>query len=636
MALETSVSVAIDLESNAPQIAGDSAAALEAMKDAISASRSELAGMNKALRDLRGGGVESAGAVKQLKEQIAATKASIAQQTAAFVKAGGSFKDVKKPIEESRGSIAKWLASISGLPGPVGSVVGKLGGLGRVMAVGVAIAFAAALVAVAAAAAHAAMSLAGFALQAANARRNEELQLQGLSKYRNFWAEMVPGFRRAADSSGFLQKQLDEVAASSSLGRDRISEMQAELYRAGLRSGNLQAALEGLAIAESTQGAEGAAQFKARALGAALYGGSVKKVSDDIKARLGGVAKAQMLSLDVQTRKLRENMNLLFKSLRIEKLLEGISVITSMFSQSTAAGRALKAMIDGFFQPLIDSASGASIYVKRFFQGVVIAALKFGMAVLVVRNYLRDTFGDSEWWKSLDKGRLMVNLGSIAFYTLAGAVLAGVLVLGLMAAAMLAVMAPVIVLGAALYGLVQVGKDVWGWFKATSWTDIGLAIPRGIANGIKSGIGWVIDAMKEMALKPMFEFKARMGIRSPSRLAYGVSLNVPKGTALAYRAGIPEVKGAARQMAEASEAGMRAGTRNPGDFEAPMPARREPLTPGGAASGGGKPALHLTVPITDGAIVVSGARDPDAVAKEILMQVEERVVNIARQLGASL
>ena len=43
------------------------------------------------------------------------------------------------------------------------------------------------------------------------------------------------------------------------------------------------------------------------------------------KARFGGVAKAQMLSLGVQSKKLRENFQQLFSGLKIERFLEALA-----------------------------------------------------------------------------------------------------------------------------------------------------------------------------------------------------------------------------------------------------------------------------------------------------------------------
>jgi hypothetical protein len=631
------ISVAIELESNAAAVAKGDAEALAALQGRIEEGSAALGNMNKALRLLKGGGDASQATIKKLKEQIATTKATISANTRAFVEGGGSFAKLKQPVESSKGLLEKWVAKLRGLPGPLGQVGAKLGGLGSALAVGAIVGVAAALVAVTAAATAAAAAVFKFGLAAADARRNEELQLEGLSKYQNFWAQMVPGFHRAADSAGFLQTQIDEVAASSALSRDRIAGMQAELYRAGLRSGNLQAALEGLAIAESTQGAEGAAQFKARAIGAALYGQSVKRLSDDIKARLGGIAARQMLSLDVQSRKAHESINALFKDLKIERLLSGLAAITDSFSQSNARGRALKAIIDVLFQPLIDFIDNHSILFKRFFQGIIIGALQLGIVVLKLRNWFLDTFGNSEILKGIDTQRLAVDAGRFAFFALASAVLltgaAFGLLIGLIGVGVAQIVAVAGAIGYAIGALIDGAKSAVNWFQKTAWVDIGLAIPRGIAAGIKSGVGLAVDAIKGMAESVKNSFLSAMRIRSPSRWGFENALQLPRGISLGYRAGEPMVRTSAARLGDASKQGLLASyAADTAGSAAPMslPYEQPRGERGAATAKGGDTTVH----VAEGAIQVHGVSDPVAAAREAMLLLEERIVHTARAMGA--
>ena len=236
--------------------------------------------------------------------------------------------------------------------------------------------------------------------------------------------------------------------------------------------------------------------------------------------------------------------------------------------------------------------------------------------------------------------------GTAAFFILVSAVALAAVVAGVLAAALGFVVAAIFAVGYGIAGAVDFIVSnfdrviKYALFLPSAFYDAGASIAHGIANGIRSGIGDAISAMKELALRPLQEFKARMGIHSPSRLAFAVSANVPKGTALAYRAGIPEVKSSARQMAEATEDGMRAGSKKqsaePPETRArlapPAAAEREPLQRGGARQAPAAPTINM--PIAEGAINVHGVSDPAAAAHEIIMQVEERIINVARQLGA--
>lgn len=629
---DATASFAIDLESNVAGVALESAAALEELRDSIQADTAALGNMNKALRQLQGGAAVDIQTVRQLKAQIAATKATVAQNTQAFVQSGGSFRKLKPAVQEA-GTSLKELGTVTKLlPAPLQSIGGKLSGLGGAAGIFAAstVALTVALVALAAAALAAGASLVGFAIATADARRSEELRLQGLSKYRNFWSEMVTGQRRAADSSSFLQQQLDAVAGSSALGRDQLAGMQAELYRAGLRSGNLQAALEGLAVVESAQGKEAADAFKARAIGAALYGTSVKKLSDDVKARLGGIAKAQMLSLDVQTRKLKENVAGLFRDIKIEKLLEGISVIASMFSQSTASGRALKALIDTLLQPLLDSLPGSTLVVKRFFQGLTIAALKFAIGVLVIRNYLRDTFGGSEFLKNMNLTEAAVMAGKVAFGLLATAVIAGVVAFTLLGVAVALVAAPFVIAGIAAYKLVTALVGVYNYIANMSWGELGTLIVRGMVAGLTGGTSELVVAMTNLAGKAMKAFRDKLEIKSPSRVAFRDMMQVTHGAVIALRTGTPNVERGAERMARATSNGMRRGAAsNVFDFEQAREARAA-----GAQGGAARQASAVHVTIAPGAVVIHGVTDPEAAAERAVLLLEEKIVKAAHAMGA--
>lgn len=635
MAKGASETFALDLESNIAGVALEGAEALEELRDSIALDTAALGNMQKAMRQLQGSAAVDIGTFKQLRAQIAAQKATIAQSTSAYVQAGGTFKALKKPALDAEGGFRALAKGAAEAPGPLGDMGTKLNSIlkltaGGAIAGGI-VAIVAAMGLLVAASLAAGASLVGYAIAMGDARRSEELRLQGLSKFRNFWAEMVPGMRRAADSSTFLQTQLDAVADSSALGRDRIGEMQAELYRAGLRSGNLQAALEGLAIAESTQGAEGAAQFKARAIGAALYGGSIKKVSDDIKARLGGIAKAQLLSLDVQQRKLHENIARLFKDIKLEPLLQAVHAVVEMFSQSTAGGRALKALIDGLVQPLIDGVGVAAPFVKRFFQGMIIAVLTFGIAILRVRNLLRDTFAGSKLLGDLDLTKTAVYLGAGAFGFMAAMVLVSVA----------AVAAFVGVFALAAYGVYRTLTAVFsfiagvqalaGFLAGPAWEKGGRAITRGIAAGITGGASDVILAITSLAGDALKAFKLKLGIASPSRAAFKATLEVPRGSVNALKQGGPMIRNAARDMAAAADDGMKAGfAANDNGAATGIAAPDSPKQ--GAASAA--TAIHVVVEA--GAIVVSGTSDPSAAAEEALMKLEDRIVHAARAMGGGM
>jgi hypothetical protein len=628
------VTFAMKLDSNVAQTATSDASALEQLKEALTADIERLREMQKAYRNLKGSASANSETLKSLKDQITASKASISSSTEKLVGMKGAFDKLPKPIVASQGALNRMMLGARDAKSPMQELTEKLGGMrtllgGGVIAVGL-VAIAAGMTAVATAAGVATVALLGYAIAAADARRSDTLRLEGLSKHRNYWLEMVTGQRRAADSASFLQTTIDRVAAASPLARDRISEMTGELYRAGLRSGNLQAALEGLVIVESTQGQEAAAAFKARALGAALYGTSIKKLSDDVKARLGGIAKSQMLSLDVQQRKLRENLQLLFKDVKIEGFLKALNSLTELFSQSTASGRALKAIVDTLLSPLIGSLEFLAPLAKRFFQGFVIAALQMTIVILKVRNTLRDIFKGSKFFENMDLSKMALYAGMAAFGAVATVVLVTAAAFGTLAA----------MAGVVTYAIYQVGKPfAWAiaqgakliaWVDGVKWTALGTTITSGIAAGIRAGVGAVIDAMRNMGSDAIKAFKQKLGIKSPSRVAFAAALEVPRGARLALDAGRPQVQAAAQRMASAAEEGMRAGGMAPQEARRSFTVPAAAPAPRAATASAAAPSrvINFTGPIN----VQSDSKDPDVLKRSL----REALSEIIEQEGVML
>lgn len=647
MASNESLVWALELDESALTSGANAGAdAVEALKESIQGGVEELRAMQAAMRNLKGSALASDETIKGLKDRIAATKATVSGNTLELLKQDGAFKKSVKPVNKltedtkklgtatknNADALKKQLApalsktqqNIESFGPKLGGLLNGMGSLRALVTAGIAagiMAVSVAMVALAGAVVGATASLLGYAIAQADARRSDLLRLEGLSKVRNHWLEMVTGQRRAADSAGFLQQAIDGVAAGSALSRDRIGEMTSELYRAGLRGGNLKAALEGLAIVESTQGKESAEQFKARALGAAIYGTSIKKLAADVKTRLGGTARAQMLSLDVQQRKMKESISHLFDGIKIEKFLEALSKITELFSQNTAIGRALKVVIETMFQPMIDGIGIAGPLAKKFFQGFVIGALYTVIAILKVKNYLRDMFGGSDFFAKMDLAKTTLYIGMGAFFALAAAIGAVTLALGVCAVAAFVLSLPFILIGTAvgfaLTKLYQASK----FMADLDWLKAGADIVRGIANGIRGGVGWVAQAMTDLASSAMVSFKKKLGIASPSKVAFGLALNVPKGIAQAQDAGRGMVRDSAARMASASEEGMRAGAPT-GSYGAPSGAS--------SARGSAKPSVSVTIEN----LTIGNGQSEASVKESLLEAVETIFARVAISMGA--
>lgn len=612
-----------ELEGNG-DAALEQADALEKLREKLVADTAALSEMNKAFRALKGSAHAGGEGFKRLKDQIAAQKASIANAHAGFLKLGGDFKNLKKPTQDTRSGFEQLMNSAKSTQGPIGKLTAgleklkSLGGRGAIAAGYVAIA--AAFLALASAAVVATAALFKFGIAMADAARAERLQLEGLTKIRNWWG-------LAADKAGFLQDTISKVSSQVALGREEINGMATSLYKAGLRGGSLQHALEGVAIATAAAGQEQGEFYKAWFLGASRSGQATKKLADDIKARFGGVAKAQMLSLGVQSKKLRESFAQLFSGLKIERFLEALHDVTDLFSQNTFSGRALKTILETVFQPMVDFATGYGIYFKRFFQGLIIGAQLLVLGVLKLRNWFRKTFGDSEILKGIDKQKFAVYAGAAAVGLFAGA-MAGLAV----AAAALA--APFVYVGYKIYSFGKSAAEAYAAFRAIDWTAAGRSIVDGIVNGIKSGAQLVVDAVKNLGGSALKAFKDKIMSKSPSKLFAMAGITMPQGAAVGVRAGTPQLTGAVRNMA--AESGDAYAEAAP-PLMAPAAAAPTPRpVAGGAARGASLGPISLTFHIHG----EGGGKNETGLLDKIRQVVREEVPavfeGIAIQLGAKV
>jgi hypothetical protein len=583
---------AIDLNPQGAQAGADAAAgALEGLRDQIDEDTAALANMQKALKALQGGTSVNIQAFSNLKKQIEAKKATVAQANEKFLMLGGTFKKTKKPVDDNADALKSLFEHMQKGGGPVGGLAEKLQGLrgllagGGAMVVG-AVALSAALVAIAGAALVATAALLKYGIAAADAYRSERLQLEGLTKTRNWYG-------LAADKATDLQASIDTVSASSALGREQIEGLGEGLYKAGLRGAAWADALDGLTIAQSVAGAGQAAMYQSMIAGAGRGSAAVKRVTDDIRARFGNVAKAQMLSLDVQTKKLHESFQGLFRGLNIEKLLEGLKMVTDLFSQNTASGRALKQILEVVMQPLIDGLAFVGPIAKRFYQGMMLAALNVAIAYYDVRLALQDAFGDTKLFQNIDLLTFALEAGKFVVYAMA----AGLAALGVSLAVVGAVLAAPIV---AFYAIQAAGESVTKWLGSLDWRTLGASLIDGFVGGIMAGVGKVVGAVKGLANAAKNALKTALDSHSPSRVGVAIGRTLPQGGAIGIERDTPLVAKAARRMADAASENAEpdAPRRQRAD-----PAERATLPRSSSLSSGGEPGASPAAAQRGGAVV---------------------------------
>jgi hypothetical protein len=392
------------------------AQALAKLEESIKGDTQALAQMQKALRELKGSANANTEQIGKLHSQIAAKKEAIATARGEYLALGGTFERSRRGGKAFGAQLAELNKITQGIPGPLGSAVSAFSRLISTIAnnpiktalVGIA----AAMIAVQLKLVSLTLALTRYAVAQADARRSELLRLEGLTKVRNYYGV-------AAGSAQDLQDSIDKVSASSALSREQIAGLATQLYKAHFRGEALTDALDAAAIKTSTQGQEQASMWIGYAEAINRTGGNVKGFAQNVRNQLGGIAQKQMLSLDVQARKLEESYSALTTGIRIEPLLKAKAGFNALFAQSTASGRALKALLGTIVQPIINQITRVIPVAKRFFQGMILAALEFGTAVLEVAASFGVTFGD-DVPDALDDSTAAINTGKAAFDLLVG------------------------------------------------------------------------------------------------------------------------------------------------------------------------------------------------------------------------
>lgn len=537
------------------------AASLEELQTRLKNGESAAMAMEKALRTMNKGTVVDVNAFKKLKQELADQRVQNASLTTSIVKLGGHFGESSKDAT-SFGQQVK--TALIGAQGPMGNLSGSVASLasklGKAGLVGVVILVAAALVAMAVAAAVALVGLAKFGLAAADAYRNERLMLDGMTKV-PIWFGI---WGHASRSSGaIIQAQIDAIIGNVSQSREEIVGLAGELYRMGVRG---KASLQAVADAQAVGGERG----KAYALQLIMWNRMLGKSSDEtakiIEKKFGVDARAKAMGLGVQMMKLKENIKFLFSGIKIEGFLKGLHEVTSLFSQSTVTGRALKQILEVLLNPLIGGAGRAGSVVKDLFrnmvifiQNVIIKCLDLEIAFLRVKNRVYEALN----FKGIPTTHLAVIALKVALWSLAvPAAIVGLALFGI-ALAVAAALAPFVMLGLAVYGLWEALSWIAGKIFGYDWAGLGKWVVGGIADGISGAAKWVYDAIANLASNSIKKFKDLLGIHSNS-VAFTVQGRfVPGGYAQGIRKGTPQVHAALRQMtsvAALEPMGGRAGS----------------------------------------------------------------------------
>lgn len=519
MANETAT-FAIELDTKGGGEAENLASTLADLQSTIKQDTAALREMQAALKAVQAGAVTDANVFKNLRDGIKAKQASIAEANASFVKLGGTFGKTAAGAEAVGTDLGAVMNAAKAGAGPMGGLFEKAQllkgafeklGAAKAIAIGAVAGLAVAVIALTVAVVAGTIALMQFALAQADAARNSRLATEGLAA--------------SSKELAGLGAVLPKVANATGLGADELRKMAESLEAAGVKAKDLPDALMAVATAQ----AGGASASFIKQLNDDLKAGkkSAKELAAEVNAKFGGIVAAKLLSLDSQAKRFKSNLAAIFADIKIEPLLKALAEIVALFDSSTASGRALKAMAEGLLQPLFD----ALVYLKPLavglFKGMVIGALMLTVAVLKVKNVLKDAFGDS--LADINLLKVGVYLGVAAFAVLAalGVVLLGVLASIALAVAFIAIPFLIIgaIIGAVIYGVIAViglladaFTAAYEFISGLSFGELGANIVQSIADAITGGAQWVWDAMKGLASGAIGAFKGALGIASPSKV----------------------------------------------------------------------------------------------------------------------
>lgn len=470
-----------------------------------------------ALDVLKDSAANAAGAHEDLK--AAQSNVAKAAKTAADTE--------KKAAAGARGSrdVGQLAGALNQLPGPLGrvgggiadmwdnaskltSILGPMGGLLGGVAVG--------FLAVAAGVVMATAKIIEFGLKMGDAARSAALEDEALE--------------RTGQAMEYIGPRIAYVAKETGVAKEKLRDFAKQLRDAKVPADKMQAALNALAIAEATGQGDRISEFVKD-----LKDGkkSVEDISREM-SKFSDIAKRKTLSLDNIWARLWDNVQGLFSGLNMEGFLGGLSKLADLFDKNTESGRAMKAMFERVFQPLLDGASAAFPKIERFILKIVLGFTKFDNALKPIRRGINEALGQPK------DGNLLVGiltaLGT-AIDTIKGKASAA---------------------GAFFSGLwkfikngVQPGLD---FLNGINLSGIGANMMAGLTNGILGGGSGVVAAMAKTVQSAISTAKTQLDQHSPSRVFEKIGGNTAEGFARGIEGGEGRAQDAMTEMVDPAAA----------------------------------------------------------------------------------
>lgn len=553
----------IERQAEAAKWVDTAKAAMDRESVALDKLRTSAAGADKELDHLTQ-------AQAAAKKGLDASKKSQADSFAANELLAGSLGKLGGPL----GAAGQKAFELKGAWDKMGKALGAAGPYAAIAVAFVAVAASIAIVAAAAIAGVA--QIAAWAVGLADATRTSVL--------------LASGMVQSAAGGEELHGAIDKLARRVPQTSEELTKMAGELAKTGLRGKALTDTLE--------TNAEAAAKLK-----------------------FGPEWQKQMVSLDVQQRKLKSGINSLFSGLKIDALLEGLSTLTDLFDESSASGQAIKVVFESIFQPIVDGASGLVPVVRHTFLQFEILALKalislkpWGSTIMKVGEVIGIV------------GAIMVSVFAFAI----GVVIAAIASLAVSIALPIALFAALVAgtmyltgvfvnfgtqavagISAAWDAVVAFGAGILASLSSISLVDSGMRLIDGLVQGITQGATAVVAAVEGAATSAIGAAKKALGIASPSKVFAEIGAYTGEGMQLGIEASSGGVEAAMTDLATPVTGAAPGAAATPSAASAPA----------GAAGGN---VFNITI---------HGSEDLVERVKQAVTDVME---NAAIQLGAAV
>jgi len=548
---------------------------------AVSAAKLALDGEATALDKLR----DSAASADKQVEALTAAQASAKKATDAQKKSQAEGYAANELLASSLGKLGGPLGAAGQkafeLKGAWDKMSRALGAAGPYAAIAVAVvAIATAVAAVAVAAAAAVVHVAAWAVGLADAARTQGLLAAGI-------AHSVEGGRELDSAITSLAKRVPQTT-------DELTSMASELAKSGLRGKELSDTLERNAVAAA-------------------------------KLKFGPEWQSQMTSLEQSQKRLKSGLTSLFSGLKIDALLEQLSVLVGTFDESAASGRAIKVVFESFFQPVVDGATGLVPVLRHAFLQFEILTLK---ALIAIKP-----FGST----IVKVGEAFAVVAAIGLAVFAAGVAAVVVVLAQVAAA---IVVPIALFAAIAAGAAYAGAKIYefgsnlvtsvvtgvqsAWtsltifastlvdiFSTISLVDVGARIIDGLVGGITSGASAAFAAVSNVADGVVTAAKNALGIASPSKVFAEIGAFTAQGMTQGIEGSSGSVEAAMTDLVAPPEPSASAPSgKDSGSAAGAITYQITIQAAGGTAEDIAEKVRQVLIDLTEGAAVQLGAVVP--------------------------